>query len=158
MRLAILADIHEDAPKLAPALRRSRHSWVRPKTSFGTSTVSLADANGVDQNRSMILLASSLPSRCAAAFKLAMCCDGAAALAGADAVLVAVDFTVLGAGFFLAGVEAAGVGFGATAAGPDACLSLVLMVATNLPVTLTPFSSLICWAMAVGPFSGYLSR
>ena len=76
MRLGILADIHEDAPKLALALRRSRHSWVRPKTSFGTFTVSLDVANGVDQNRSMILLASSLPNRCAAAFKLAICWNG----------------------------------------------------------------------------------
>jgi hypothetical protein len=73
LRLGMLADIHEDAPKLALALRRSRHSWVRPKTSFGTFTVSLAVANGVYQNRSMIFLAWSLPNRCAADFKLAIC-------------------------------------------------------------------------------------
>jgi hypothetical protein len=42
----------------------------------------------------MIRLASSAPSRCAAAFKLAICCDSA------DAGLVAVDFTLDGAGFF----------------------------------------------------------
>src|SRR5262245_27705115 len=105
----------------------------------------------------MILLASSLPSRCVAAFKLAICCDSPAALAGADAGLVGVGLTLAGAAFFLAGVETEGVGEAATAE-PDACLSLVLMVATNLPVTLTPFSSLICWAMAAGPFSGYLAR
>lgn len=106
----------------------------------------------------MIRLASSLPNRCAAAFKLAMCCDSAAALVGADACLVAVDFTLADAGFFLAGVEATGAGDEAGAAEPDACLSLVLTVATNLPVSLTPFSSLICWAMAAGPFSGYLDK
>src|SRR6516164_2990019 len=96
--------------------------------------------NGVSQNRSMILLASSLPSRCAAAFKLAICCDSPAALAGADAVLVAVDFTLAGAGFFFAGVEAAGVGFGATAVEPEIRLSLVLTLATKLPESLTPCS------------------
>src|SRR5579871_6136504 len=111
----------------------------------------------------MILLASSFPSRCAAAFKLAMCCASAAALAGADAGLAVADFTLAGAGFFLAGFAAGGFGLGAAAAEvvvaePEVCLSLVLTVATNLPVTLTPFSSLICWAMAVGPFSGYLPK
>src|SRR6516162_3050466 len=106
----------------------------------------------------MILVASSLPNRCAAAFKLAICRDSAAALAGADAVLVAVDFALAGAGFFLAGVEADGVGFEATAAEPEVCLSLVLTLATKLPVSLTPFSSLICLAMAAGPFSWYLTR
>jgi hypothetical protein len=52
----------------------------------------------------MILLASSLSNRCAAAFKLAMFCDSPAALAGADAVSVGVD-----------------------------CLSLVLTLATIFP-------------------------
>ena len=106
----------------------------------------------------MILLASSLPSRCAAAFKLAMCCDSPAALAGADAGLVGADFALTGAGFFLTGVAADGAGVEAAAAEPDARLSLVLTVATNLPESLTPFSVLICWAMAAGPFSGYLAR
>jgi hypothetical protein len=40
---------------------------------------------------------------------LAMCCDNPAALAGADAVLVAVEFTLAGAGFLLEAVEAAGL-------------------------------------------------
>ena len=114
--------------------------------------------NGVSQNRSMIRLASSLPNRCAAAFKLAMCCESTAELAGADAGLLVVDFTLAGAGFFLAGVEAAGVGFEATAAEPEVCLSLDLMVVTNLPVIFTLCSSPICLAMADGPFSGYLAR
>ena len=70
-----------------------------------------------------------------------MCCDSTAALAGAFAGFVAVEFTLAGAGFFLAGVEADGVGFEATAAEPDARLSLVLMVATCLPEILTPFSA-----------------
>jgi hypothetical protein len=56
----------------------------------------------------MILLASSLPNRCVAALKLAMCCDSPAALTGAAAGLVGVDFTLAGPGFFLAGVEAGG--------------------------------------------------
>jgi len=110
------------------------------------------------QKRSMILLASSFPSRCAAAFKLAMTCDNPAALAGAGAGLAGADFTLAGAGFFLA---AAGAGFAGTAAagaGADACLSFVLMVATNLPVIFTPCSSVICLAMADGPLSGYLAR
>src|SRR5262245_40344436 len=106
----------------------------------------------------MILLASSLPNRCTAAFQLAMCCDSTAALAGADAVLVAVDFTLAGVGFFFVGVPAAGVGVEAAAAEPEACLSLVLTEVTNLPESLTPFSSLICCAIAAGPFCGYLAR
>src|SRR5689334_2721002 len=101
----------------------------------------------------MIRLASSFPSRCAAAFKLAMCCDNTAALAAAFAGLAIEDFTLAGAGFFLAGFAADGFGVELVAAGaaadepgaaePDACLSLVLTVATNLPESLTPFSSLI---------------
>src|SRR5262245_6693299 len=109
----------------------------------------------------MILLASSFPSRCAAAFKLAMYCESAATLSGVDASLVGVDLALAGAGFFLAGVEADGVGAAAAEAGAaetDACLSLVLIVPTCLPEIFTPFSSAICWAMALGPFSGYLAR
>ena len=126
-------------------------------------SASLSVANSVYQNKSIIRLASSLPSRCAAAFKLAMCCDNTATLAGADAGLAVADFTLAGAGFFLAGFAADGFGVELvaaepTAAEPDACLSLVLTEVTSLPVILTPFSSLICWAMAVGPFSGYLAR
>jgi hypothetical protein len=48
----------------------------------------------------MIRLASSFPSRYDAAFKLAMCCESPAALAGADAGLVGVDITLAGAGSF----------------------------------------------------------
>ena len=119
---------------------------------------SLAVANGLYQKRSMIRLASSLPSRCAAAFKLATCCDNAAALTGADAGRAGVAFTLTGAGCSLAGVTADGVGVEASTAEAGACLSLVLTEATKLPESLTPFSWLICWAMAVGPFSGYLVR
>lgn len=47
---------------------------------------------GLPQNSSMMRLASSLPSFWAAAFKLAMCCDSAAALAGAG--LDGADFAL----------------------------------------------------------------
>ena len=97
----------------------------------------------------MIRLASSFPSRCAAAFKLAMCCESAAALAGADEGVVEVAFTLAGVGFFFVGIEVDGVGFDraaaeAVAAEREACLSLVLTEATKLPESLTPFSWLIC--------------
>ena len=117
---------------------------------------SQAVANDLSQKRSMIRLASSLPNLWAAAFKLAMCWDSAAALPGAG--LAGVDFPRAGAVFFFAGVEVAGVGVEAEVAEPGVCLSLVLMEVTSLPVIFTPCSSPICLAMAAGPFSGYLAR
>src|SRR5262249_46486884 len=101
-------------------------------------------------------LASSFPSFCAAAFKLAMCCDSAAALAGAG--LAGVDFPRDGAAFFFAGVEVAGVGVEAEAAEPGGCLRLVLTAVTNLPVIFRPCPSAICCATEGGPLSGYLAR